>query len=150
MIAYTEVYQLSKDDFYRTVTKEIATYLLRDMYSPEEAFYSAEDADSEGNEGEFYLWSYDEIKSILNEEEFEILRKVYPVSEEGNFYEESTGKKNGKNIIYLSSPLEDIAKNLNAEQKEIFEKIENIRIKLFQERTKRVRPLRDEKILTEN
>ncbi|MDW7998947.1 MAG: thioredoxin domain-containing protein [Thermodesulfovibrio sp.] len=149
MIAYTEAYQLSKDDFYRTVTEEIVTYLLRDMYSPEEAFYSAEDADSEGKEGEFYLWKYDEIKNILNEEEFEILRKVYPVSEEGNFYEESTGKKNGKNILYLSNPLEDIAKNLNTEQKEIFEKIENIRIKLFQKRTKRVRPLRDEKILTD-
>ncbi|GAQ94341.1 hypothetical protein TAGGR_1521 [Thermodesulfovibrio aggregans] len=149
MIAYTEAFQITKDEFFKIVAQEIATYLLKDLYSPFGAFYSAEDADSEGKEGEFYLWTYDEIKNYLTEEEFKIAEIVYSFQKEGNFYEEATGKKNGKNILYISKSFDQLKEELHIEKEDLMRKLEIIRNKLLNRRASRVRPLRDEKILTD-
>ncbi len=149
MMAYTEAYQISQDDFYRMVAEEIATYLLRNMSSPEGAFYSAEDADSEGEEGKFYLWKYEEIRRILSEEEFILFKSLFPISEEGNFYEEATRRKNGRNVLYINQSIQDLEKELRLNRNEILEKIKTLTSKLFSERLKRIRPIRDEKILTD-
>lgn len=149
MIAYTEAFQITKDEFFKIVAQEIATYLLKDLYSPFGAFYSAEDADSEGKEGEFYLWTYDEIKNYLTEEEFKIAEIVYSFQKEGNFYEEATGKKNGKNILYISKSFDQLKEELQIEKEDLMRKLEIIRNKLLNRRASRVRPLRDEKILTD-
>lgn len=77
MIAYTEAYQITKDVFYKDVVNEIADFLLRDMYYEKGAFYSAIDADSEGEEGKFYIWGYEEIKEELTEDEFLIAEKLF-------------------------------------------------------------------------
>lgn len=149
MLAYTEAYQISKNDFFKRVVEEIATYLKRDMYSHEGAFYSAEDADSEGKEGEFYLWTYNQIENTLSKAEFEFFRRLYPITAEGNYCEEATGKRKGKNILYLNNSLEELAEALKTEINELTERIESIRKKLFTIRQKRAKPLRDEKILTD-
>jgi uncharacterized protein YyaL (SSP411 family) len=149
MAVYTEAYQITKEEFYKDVVNEITNYLIRDMYSQEGAFYSAEDADSEGKEGEFYLWEYDEIKSLLTDEEFTITENIYNVSKDGNFYEEATRKKNGKNILYMGKNMEELSQKLNVKSEKLKDILEKIRKKLFNKRQCRVRPLRDEKILTD-
>lgn len=149
MIAYTEAYNITKNDFYKKVVEEIATYLKREMLSDLGAFYSAEDADSEGKEGEFYLWSYDELKTILNEEEFSIANLAFNLSKEGNFIEEALRRRIGKNIIYLSMDTSKIAERLNISPEQVEKLINQIKSKLFAQRERRTKPLRDDKILTD-
>ncbi|HHV30760.1 thioredoxin domain-containing protein [Acetivibrio mesophilus] len=130
-IAYLETYQATRDEKYADIAKQIFTYVLRDMTSPEGGFYSAEDADSEGEEGKFYVWSPDEIKEILGDSDGEKYCKYYNITEEGNF--------EGLNILNLiNSTISD----------EDMEFAESCRQKLFEYREKRVHPHKDDKILT--
>ncbi|MFX1464838.1 MAG: thioredoxin domain-containing protein, partial [Promethearchaeota archaeon] len=138
-IAYIEAYQATKNNLYKRTAQEIFTYVLRDMVSPEGGFYSAEDADSEGVEGKFYLWSKIELKKILEIDQLDLILKLFNVHEFGNYLEEASAKQTGKNILYLSS-LPD---------KEIIEKIEEIRLILFATRESRIHPHKDDKILTD-
>ena len=136
-LAYTEGYQVTKKELYKKTVEQIFTYVLRDLTSNEGVFYAAEDADSEGEEGKFYVWDIKEVQSILNKEEAEFVRKKFQMQEEGNFKEEATRKKMGTNILHLIQPL-------SAEEEEIFEPI---RQKLFAYRENRIRPGMDDKIL---
>ncbi|MHA2037746.1 MAG: thioredoxin domain-containing protein [Promethearchaeota archaeon] len=138
-IAYIEAYQATKNIEYKRTAQEIFSYVIRDMTSPEGGFYSAEDADSEGEEGKFYVWTEQELKKILDNEEYRIIKAVFNIEEHGNYLEEATGKKIGKNILHLKIGIEE----------EVQEKINTIRIKIFNEREKRIRPLKDDKILTD-
>ncbi len=147
-IAYAETYQVTKDPFYKKVVEEILEYVQRDMTSEEGGFYSAEDADSEGEEGKFYVWSYDELKDILGED-FDIIRKVFNVTEEGNYREEATGKLTGKNILYMKKTLDELSKDLKIPVEELEKIVNRARKKLFEVRKKRVHPLKDTKILTD-
>ncbi|HMK54675.1 MAG TPA: thioredoxin domain-containing protein [Methanobacteriaceae archaeon] len=149
VLVYTEAYQATHHPLYRQTAQEIIEYLLRDMRSSEGGFYSAEDADSEGAEGKFYLWSLDELKDILTPEEVETARKIYNVNEEGNFQEESTGIKTGANILHLSQPLDMIAKIKGIKKEKLFSDLEVIRKKLFKSRETRIHPHKDDKILTD-
>ncbi|MFX0033302.1 MAG: thioredoxin domain-containing protein [Promethearchaeota archaeon] len=141
-IAYIETYSATKKEIYRKVAEEIFSYVTRDMLSPEGGFYSAEDADSEGEEGKFYLWKESELKTTLGEDDANYFINLYNINDSGNFFEESTGKKTGKNIPHLNNidPLE---------QESNYLKIESIRQKLFNHREKRVHPSKDDKILTD-
>ncbi|MCY4523460.1 MAG: thioredoxin domain-containing protein [Halobacteriovoraceae bacterium] len=133
-ITYLEAYQVTQKKFYSNVAKEILHYVMRDMMNKDGGFYSAEDADSEGKEGVFYLWSNDEIKKILSEEEYNLMQETYKITQEGNH--------EGKNLINLIHMKE---KNLP----EVFDgKIRSIMKKLFTARKKRIHPLKDDKILT--
>jgi len=130
-IAYLETYQATGKQEYAKVAESIFAYVLRDMTSTEGGFYSAEDADSEGEEGRFYLWTPDEVISVLGKEEGKKFCKYYDITPEGNF--------EGKNIPNLLGgiiPENDI------------EFVEKARGKLFAEREKRVHPHKDDKILT--
>lgn len=139
-IAYTEAFQATKNPLYKKAAREIFAYVLRDMTSKEGGFYSAEDADSEGEEGKFYVWTINEIKNILNKEQAELIINTYGLEKDGNYLEEATREKTGSNIFYLQNHLyeEDNIKNLE-EAKKI----------LFKEREKRVHPHKDDKILTD-
>jgi uncharacterized protein YyaL (SSP411 family) len=103
-MAYTETYQATGDPFYRRVSEEIIGYVLSEMTSPEGGFYSAEDADSEGEEGKFYVWTEDEIRDVLAPEELNAFNTVYNVSKEGNYKDEATRSKTGKNIVQDEAP----------------------------------------------
>ena len=138
-IAYIEAYQATKNLLFKKTAKEIFLYILRDMYSPEGGFYSAEDADSEGEEGKFYVWSTNELERILGINELDLVNKTFNVEDTGNYLEESTQKKTGKNIFHLK----------NLPSKENLELIEKIRQKLFDEREKRIHPHKDDKVLTD-
>ncbi|MFX0071931.1 MAG: thioredoxin domain-containing protein [Candidatus Hermodarchaeota archaeon] len=147
--AYIETYQVTNNLFYAKIAKEILRYVLRDMTSPEGGFYSAEDADSEGVEGKFYIWSEEELKKILDKEDFNIVKKVFNVFKEGNYLEEATREKTGNNIFYLKKSYEELATELNIDIQELGMKVEEIRQKLFSIRKKRIHPLKDDKILTD-
>jgi len=129
-MAYLEAYRLTGRKLYRRVAEETFTYIQRDMTSPEGGFYSAEDADSEGEEGRFYIWSQDEVISLLNSQGPQYC-EVYDITERGNF--------EGRNIPNLIKSPEGIANR---------DEFEAERQALFNEREKRVKPLKDDKILT--
>ncbi|MBK7978765.1 MAG: thioredoxin domain-containing protein [Ignavibacteriae bacterium] len=136
IIAYAETFQLTKNDFFKKTAEEIITYIFRDMKSPEDGFYSAEDADSEGEEGKFYTWTKNEILKILGDQNGEKFSQIFNVKENGNYYEESTGELINKNILFTN----EIADNNN---------IDNYRTKLFLFRESRIHPFKDDKILTD-
>lgn len=138
-IAYIETYQATKKNIYKKSAQEIFEYVIRDMKSPEDGFFSAEDADSEGEEGKYYTWSKEELENILGEEELKLAIEVFNIEQSGNYLEESSGKKVGRNIIHL--------KSIPAE--EIEDGIEKVRKKLLNLRKKRIHPHKDDKILTD-
>jgi uncharacterized protein YyaL (SSP411 family) len=149
VLAYSETYLVTKSDFYKTTAEEIIAYVLRDMTSSEGPFYSAEDADSEGKEGKFYTWQWEELQRYLGKEEFKLASNVFTIQEGGNFTEEATGKKSGANIFHLARPLDESAGILKMDTKEMRVRLESLKKKLLRHREKRERPLRDDKILAD-
>ncbi|MBN1901489.1 thioredoxin domain-containing protein, partial [Candidatus Sumerlaeota bacterium] len=148
-MAYLETYQATGKKEYAQTAREIFTYIARDMTSPGGGFYSAEDADSEGVEGKFYLWMESEIRNILDSEEADLAVRIFRAQKDGNFRDEATGTPQGKNILHLEKPISDSASELHIPEKELASKVESIRQKLFTEREKRIPPLKDDKILTD-
>ncbi len=148
-MAYTEAYQATGKPFYARTAREILTYVLRDLRAPEGAFYSSEDADSEGEEGKFYVWTIEELQEALGPELTQLAIELFNVDPAGNYEEEATGERTGKNILYLSRPPEAMARERGWTPEALEAKLEEIRARLFAYRARRVRPGRDEKILTD-
>ncbi len=148
-LVFTEAYQATGKKAYEDTARQIFTYVMRDMTSPEGGFYSAEDADSEGEEGKFYVWTEDEIIGILGKDEAGLIIKAYNVEESGNFSEEASGEKTGSNILYLKTPLPELARSFGMSADEFEGRIDKSRKKLFDVREKRVHPHKDDKILTD-
>ncbi len=137
--ANIEAYQVTGKEKYARTAREIFTYVLRDMTSKTGGFYSAEDADSEGEEGKFYVWSNAEVKEVLGEEDGTFFIETFNFEEEGNFLEEAKRVKTGTNIPHLKEDLLDEAQA----------RYEKLRQKLFDAREERVHPQKDDKILTD-
>ncbi len=148
-ILYTEAYQLTNNDKYKEVVEKILTYVARDMTHSAGGFYSAEDADSEGVEGKFYVWNVEELQDLLSEAQYKLLVDVYNVEKEGNFLEESTRQKTGENILHLDKSLDSIASEMDINTRELEKQLETIRQILYKERETRVHPLKDDKILVD-
>ncbi len=148
-MAYTEAYQATRKEDYGKTAREIFTYVLRDMTAPNGGFYSAEDADSEGEEGKFYLWTLEEIQRVLEGEEVNLAAKVFNIEKDGNFAEGAIGKRTSVNILHLRKSLGELASELNLSQQDLQKRLEAIRQKLFAYREKRVHPIKDDKILTD-
>jgi uncharacterized protein len=136
---YLETYQATGDVFYLRIAEETLDYVLRDMTSEEGGFYSAEDADSEGEEGKFYVWTPQELETVLDPEEASLAARYWDVTERGNF--------EGKNILHVARPPEAVADEFGLSPEELSVRIAGVRAKLFAVRERRIRPGRDEKIL---
>lgn len=136
IMAYTETYQATGNDLYRKIAEKTITYVTRDLKSEEGAFYCAEDADSEGEEGKFYVWSMDKVEKILGKKRAEVFLKFYPMSPKGNF--------EGKNIPNLI----DTSIELIEENPELEKALDEMTAVLFEQREKRIHPHKDDKILT--
>jgi uncharacterized protein YyaL (SSP411 family) len=149
MMAYSETYQITKNQFYAGVVKEIYEYVTRDLMSPEGAFYSAEDADSEGVEGKFYVWSKEEVDATLSSEENEFFSDYYDIRRDGNYREEASGALSGLNIPHVIMQVDELAEAMNVKIETALNHIETARKKIFEARAARIRPHRDEKILTD-
>lgn len=132
--AYLEGYQVTKNPMFESVARGILDYVLRDMTDPQGGFYSAEDADSEGEEGIFYVWNDAELKKILSLEEYKLVYNLFGVTPAGNFEE------SGKNIFHLKRDY-DWKRNADSE-------VRNLKKKLLETRKKRERPFKDDKVLT--
>jgi uncharacterized protein YyaL (SSP411 family) len=137
---YLHVYQQTKDDFYKRIAEETLDYVLREMTDERGGFYSTQDADSEGHEGKFFVWTVDEIKAVLGDKDAALFCAYYDVTERGNF--------EGSNILHVSRDVEDVAKEAKVPAERLQEALEHGRRKLFEVREQRVKPERDEKVLT--
>lgn len=140
-MAYLEAYQALGEERFAEVAREIFDYVLRDMTDPQGGFYSAEDADSEGVEGLFYLWTPDQIKSVLGQELGDLFCRFYDVHAAGNF-------EHGRSILHISKPLEVFSKLVGMEPDELKSALREGRQKLLAARDKRVHPLKDDKVLS--
>jgi len=138
---YLHAWQVTQRPLFRRVVEETIDYVLREMTAPDGGFYSTQDADSEGHEGKFFLWSQQEIESLLDPHTAAIFCDHYGVSAPGNF--------EGKNILSVVRSVEQVAQRFRISEAEVEDALRRARAILFAHREKRVKPARDEKILTE-
>jgi uncharacterized protein YyaL (SSP411 family) len=138
--AYLDAFQVTGDRFYAQAAREILEYVLRDLKHPEGGFYCGEDADSEGAEGTFYLWTPAQVREVLGEELGTVFCRSYDITEEGNF--------EGKNIPHLKEDLASLARRVDVPVGSLSDLLAEGRQRLFDAREKRFRPHRDDKILT--
>ena len=137
---YLHLFQITKDEFYQRIAVETLEYVRREMLDENGGFYSTQDADSEGVEGKFFVWTPDEVFDILGEEDAHYFNVYFDISAKGNFEE--------KNILNVKNSLAESAKVLKISKAKLLQVLENGRNKLFQTREKRIKPFRDEKVLT--
>jgi len=147
-LAYTEAYQATGAGKFKLTAKEILEYVLRDLTSPEGGFYTAEDADSEGEEGKFYLWTEEEIRKTLSAEDADLAVRLFGVKVSGN-YAAAGRKRNGANILHFAKPVEQVASESQLSLDELIMKLGRIQNLLFKVREKRVHPDKDDKILVD-
>jgi uncharacterized protein len=137
--AYLEAYQITRRDLFATVARETLEYVLREMTAPEGGFYSTQDADSEGEEGKFFVWTQEEIARILGEQDAETFSYCYDVTPQGNW--------EGKTILNRPKPHEEAARMRGIDAEELDALLRRCRETLLEARSRRVAPARDEKIL---
>lgn len=149
VMAYVEAFQATGDASHARVAKQVLEYVLRDMTAPDGGFYSAEDADSEGEEGKFYLWTDEELRQVLGESDADFAALVWEIRPGGNFVDEATGERSGTSIPHLAEPLQARAAELGLELSELEHRLDSVRERLLEHRSRRIRPLLDDKILTD-
>jgi uncharacterized protein YyaL (SSP411 family) len=137
---YLHAFLLTGDAFYRRIVEETLDYVAREMVSPEGGFYSTQDADSEGVEGKFFTWTPEEVKAILSEKIAALFMLFYDVTEQGNF--------EGKNILRVEQDAQTVADSAHVTLERLQHALQQGRAALFSARERRVKPGRDEKILT--
>lgn len=161
VMAYTEGWQNTGRASFRRTAEEVMMYILRDMTLPQGAFLAAEDADSyapegpkegespEHGEGLFYLFTLDEIQTLLPKEDAVLARQIWNLHEDGNYHDETTGQKTGRNILHLKKPLSLLAPALQMGKHELSHRVDDMRARLLEARNKRPRPHLDDKVLTD-
>ena len=141
----SEAYQLTGKERYKEVIDETMQFVQKELLHPQKAFYAALDADSEGEEGKFYVWTYEEVKNIL-EDDSEIFCEYYDISPGGN-WSEGTPSEEGKNILRVKEPLERFYLKKNITVDELNGLLKRGKKKLLEQRNKRIRPSLDDKII---
>lgn len=137
--AYVQAWQVSRAPEYQKTAFETIDYILREMTDSDGGFYTAQDAETEGVEGYYYTWTYDQLQKLLPEEEFLLFCEYFNVTPDGNF--------NGRNVLNRPDTLEDFADYKNMSINELETQIDSARQTLFHEREKREKPFTDRKIL---
>jgi hypothetical protein len=137
---YTRAWRLTSEPFFRQVSVQTADWIIREMQSPEGGFYSSLDADSEGVEGKFYVWTPEQVKDILTAGEYALFSKYSGLDRPANF--------EGKWHLFISKTIQELATMLNQDEAAVLDTITGARNKLYAARKDRIRPGRDEKILT--
>ena len=140
-MAYTEAFQVTGNRFHADATRDIFEYVMRDMQGSHGGFFSAEDADSEGEEGLFYVWTPDQVKAVLGEERAALFCGFYDITAAGNF-------EHSRSIPHRPKSIEVFAGMRGLEAHELGGMLEACRRELYTEREKRIHPLKDDKVLT--
>jgi len=148
-MAYIEAFQATGKTLYARTAEEIFTYVLRDLEAPGGGFCCAEDADSEGEEGKFYLWTESEIREALDPDEAALVIETCGIAKEGNYLEEATRERTGRNVLFLARPIEEGAAGADPPPGGTRAGWQAAREKLLRRRGRRVRPGRDDKVLTD-
>lgn len=147
LLAYLEAYQVTGNSLFRQTAEEIYTYLVTVMRDESGGFYSAEDADSEGVEGKFYLWSWPEVHQVLNPEEARLVTAYFNLEPAGNC--RSPELPDGANLLYITAELPAVARRLEVDPARAEELFVSAKARLLAYRQQRVPPFKDEKILTD-
>ncbi len=137
---YLHGYQLTKQGIYQRIAEETLDYVIREMTDPAGGFYSAQDADSEGVEGKYFVWRPEEVKQVLGDDEGDLVCKFFDVTEVGNFEE--------SNILHVPHKIEELAQQLGLTEEDLTTSIFDAQAKLLEVRQSRIAPDRDEKVLT--
>ena len=137
---YLHAYQITGSRQDKRIVEETLDYVLREMTSPEGGFYSSQDADSEGEEGKYFVWTPREIGEILGKEQAVLFSRYYGVTHQGNF--------DGRNILHIHDSAEAAAAELGISEEQLATSVDNARAKLLERRIERVPPSRDDKVLT--
>ena len=137
---YLHAYLATGHDLYLRIVQETLDYVLREMTSPEGGFYSSQDADSEGEEGKFFIWSPEEIRSALGDRDADIFCAYYDVSDQGNF--------EGKTILNVPIGAEEVIDRLDIDPEELEDALQRDKAALLPIRNARIAPDRDDKVLT--
>ncbi|RYM06384.1 thioredoxin domain-containing protein [Sporolactobacillus sp. THM7-7] len=140
-IAYTEAFQVTRDSSYKKVVENIFAYCRRELFDPSGGFYCAEDADSEGVEGKYYVWSPEEVIQVLGEEKGKMFCLAYSITPEGNFEGKSIPNR-------IGSDLADLGEKYGMSKEELEQELETAKERLLDARNKRVHPHKDDKMLT--
>lgn len=138
--AYLDAWQVTGQKHFRRAAEDVLDYVLRELQNPQGGFYCGEDADSEGAEGTYYLWSLNELDSVLSAKERDLFSTVYNMTAEGNF--------EGRNILYRTQSLKQLAEQNRLSEDELSAQLNQIRIKLLSNREQRPHPHLDDKILS--
>ncbi len=141
-VAYCDAYQLTQKPLYRRIVSETLDYILRDMTDESGGFHSAEDADSEGEEGKFYVWTPGEINSLLGEVDGRLFCDYYDASNQGNF-------EHKRSILHTRTATQEFAQQYSMTEAELEIRLTEMKTKLLTQRSRRVRPQKDDKILTD-
>lgn len=149
LMALAEAYAVTGDREYRQAAKELMDYVERDLASPEGGFNSSEDADSEGREGAYYVWRFEELSSILTPEDLSAFKELYDVWESGNFRDEATRTRSGVNVLHRVKTVRDYASSKGVDPEDMYAWDERTREVLRKHRKKRPRPALDDKVLTD-
>jgi uncharacterized protein YyaL (SSP411 family) len=136
---YLDAYKYTKKESYRAICEQTLDYVLGEMAHPEGGFYSAEDADSQGHEGMFYTWAFQEVREVLSNEEAELFCQYYGITPEGNF--------EGRNVLHIPIPIEEFAQLRHLPIEELRSILDKARLKMLKMRQMRQRPLKDDKII---
>ncbi|MCW3996028.1 MAG: thioredoxin domain-containing protein [Candidatus Bathyarchaeota archaeon] len=147
-LAYLEAYHATGALKFKVTAEETLEYVLRDLAAPQGVFFSAQDADSEGEEGRFYLWTEAQIRQVLPADEADLAIRLFGVTHEGNYFEPPQGRS-GKNILHFPKPLDQLAAEADLTLDELIPKLGKIVNVLFKAREKRTHPARDEKVLVD-
>jgi len=148
MLAFTEAYQVAGNELFKQTVYEIYEYVQRELTASNGAFFSAEDADSEGEEGKFYLWGEEEIRKILGEDADDIF-DIFQIKERGNFLDPFKGEHHRENIFHLLKTIDEFAFENDLKSESLSSTVSQSLKKLFDEREKRTHPHKDDKILTD-
>ena len=148
-MAYTEAYQVTGKEEYRKTASQVLEFVLREMTSPEDGFYTSFNADSEGEEGKFYLWTSGETLELLGKQKADLIGRVFNIKEKGNYIEGIQKTLTGYNIPHKNATLNELASGLKTSEQNLERRLEILRKKMYNYRAGRVWPSRDEKILTD-
>ncbi len=148
-VAYVEAFSITGNREYAEVARDVFRYVRRDLAGPGGSFLCAEDADAEGEEGRFSVFTRAEIVAALGEEEGRLFALAYGVREEGNYEDEATGRRSGANVLHRPRPLDETAAQVGVAPAELARRMAAARAALFAVRERRPRPAKDDKVLTD-
>ncbi len=145
-MAYTEAYLVTSKELYRNTAREVLDYALTDLRSEEGIFISSQDADTNGEEGGYYVWTSEELRSFLEADDYRLFTRVFPVEDRGNYPE---GLRSGKNILFMRDPLPQTAQSIGMSGEDLHHHITRILKIILDKRAARTPPPKDDKALTD-